>query len=721
MRVYAPQLRSRNDDAALVRRLQSGDERAFEEIFKRHRTALLSYCRHMLSNRDEGEDALQQTFVKAHRSLLGGTAPRELRPWLYAIARNCCLTAIAARRPTAQLQEQTPSFAGLSEEVSRREDLRELVAGIGRLPEDQRSALLLSELDDLSHAAIAAIVGCEVSKVKALVYQARSSLLADRDALGTPCLEIREQLSVARGGELRRGPLRRHLRLCEGCRDFQLALGAQRQSLALVLPVAPGAGLAVAILGHGAAAHTAAAAAGIGHASGVGVGATSGTGLGGSGAAGATGTAGATGAAATGGAGFAASGATGLAASGAGGGAGLAASGAGATTTALGAGAGTSIGVGASAGAGGGAGIGALLGGGLVTKLAVGGAVVVLAAAGAATVHNREAHASPRGARGVLRAQLAATEIATETGGDRTAAEIADSSSALVPGSPTTALAVATDGTGPGDSLGLASLAEPAGLDSSDPLFTSTGALMPGGASAAGSPATPAASNLGAAGSTTDAQGKGVSGSALAAARAERRAALRRRRELLRRTALLRRKAELRRERALLRRERAQARRSRRKALKSKHAVKPPAPAPAPVVTPAPVHTHRHKAHTPTESTPAQSSTSAETTGTGTGSKSKAASGTGTGMTGEETTGDAPTKPHSTKHPVEPKTESPTKTEQPSKEEKPTKEAQSTESKEAKNKEAQPTNLRDAPEVTGVDVHSSPTQTQTGGTHNASS
>jgi RNA polymerase sigma factor (sigma-70 family) len=336
MRVYGPQLRSRNDDAALVRRLRSGDERAFEEIFKRHRAPLLSYCRHMLSSQDEAEDALQQAFIKAHAALCGGTAPRELRPWLYAIARNCCLSAIAARRPTAPLEEQTPSLAGLSEEVSRREDLRELVAGIGRLPEDQRSALLLSELDDLPHAAIAAIVGCEVSKVKALVYQARSSLLADRDARNTPCLEIREQLSVARGGELRRGPLRRHLRLCDGCRDFQLALGAQRQSLAAVLPVAPSAGLAVAILGHGAAAHTAVAA----------------------------------------------------------GGGGLAASGTAATTTtAVGAGAGTSVGVGASAGAGGGTGIGALLGGGLITKLLVGGAVVVLATAGAATVHNREAQA----------------------------------------------------------------------------------------------------------------------------------------------------------------------------------------------------------------------------------------------------------------------------------------------------------------------------------------
>ena len=213
----------------------------------------------MLGNQDEGEDALQQAFIKAHQALLSGTAPRELRPWLYAIARNCCLSAIAARRPTTPLADHTPALAGLSDKCASARTCASSLAGIGRLPEDQRSALLLAELDDLDHQAIATIVGCPVSKVKALIYQARTALIADRDARSTPCQDIREQLAVAHGGELRRGPLRRHLKLCVGCRDFQLALSAQRQSLAAVLPVLPSAGLAAAILGHGAA-HAAGAA-----------------------------------------------------------------------------------------------------------------------------------------------------------------------------------------------------------------------------------------------------------------------------------------------------------------------------------------------------------------------------------------------------------------------------------------------------------------------------
>ena len=239
------------EDAELIGRVRAGDERAFETIFKRHHAPLLSYARHMLANQDEAEDALQQAFIKAHRALLGETVPRELRPWLYAIVRNCCLSAIADRRHTVELDEGTANLAGLARAVHEREDLRELLADIGRLPEDQRSALLLAELDDLSHQSIATIVGCPVSKVKALVYQARSALIADREARNASCRDIREELAVARAGELRRGPLRRHLRLCVGCRDFQEALVTQRRSLGVALPVLPSAGLAAKILSHG--------------------------------------------------------------------------------------------------------------------------------------------------------------------------------------------------------------------------------------------------------------------------------------------------------------------------------------------------------------------------------------------------------------------------------------------------------------------------------------
>jgi RNA polymerase sigma factor (sigma-70 family) len=404
-------------DARLVRRMRDGDERAFETIFKRHHAPLLSYCRHMLSSQDEAEDALQQTFIRAHRALLGESPPRELRPWLYAIARNCCLSAIAARRSTDELDERTPSLGGLSEEVHEREELRELVGDIARLPEDQRSALLLSELDDLSHRAIADVVGCPVSKVKALVYQARTTLMAEREARSASCRDIREELAVARGGELRRGPLRRHLRLCAGCRDFQLAVEAQRQSLAIVLPVLPSAALAARILGHGAlhAAASTSAVAGTGAAAGGGTGVV------------------ATGGAVTG-------------------------------TTAT---AGTAAVSGTSASA--------WIGGGLVAKVAVGGAVAALATVGAVAIPHRLWHPSRHIAQGATHsgARSASTVVAATDGGVASNAAFASTATGLSQGS-----AAAIQGTSPAGSfeLGLSGLVSPAaGLEAA-----ATGALPAG-------------------------------------------------------------------------------------------------------------------------------------------------------------------------------------------------------------------------------------------------
>jgi RNA polymerase sigma factor (sigma-70 family) len=276
-----------HDDERLATLVRSGDEAAFEALYERHHASLLAFCRHMLGNREDGEDALQQTFVRAHRALDAGPTPDAVRPWLFAIARNRCRTMLAARREGAvAIDDLERGFDGLAEDVRRRAELRELVADLGRLPDDQREALVLFELGDLSHTEIAATIGCPPGKVKALVFQARTALIAERDARGTPCEEIRDQLEVARGGVLRRGSLRRHLRQCDPCRAYRVAVTRQRAKLACVLPVVPTAGLKAAVLagaGVSGGAGTSAAAAAAGEALSLGAAAT------GAGAAAATG------------------------------------------------------------------------------------------------------------------------------------------------------------------------------------------------------------------------------------------------------------------------------------------------------------------------------------------------------------------------------------------------------------------------------------------------
>ncbi|MFL5819437.1 MAG: RNA polymerase sigma factor [Solirubrobacteraceae bacterium] len=269
-----PSWRRLGSDEMLVAGVRDGDERAFEAIVDRYDRPLLSFCRHMLGSREEGEDALQQTFLGAYRDLVSSTKPIRLRPWLYAIARNQCLSILRARREKLPLDDAEPATDGLAAEVQQREDLRNMLVDLARLPDDQRAALVLAELGSLSHAEIAATVGCPREKVKALVFQARGSLAASRRARETPCSEVRQQLATLAGGALRRGPLRRHVRQCAGCRAFEAEVRRQRRAMAVLLPVVPSAGLKTSIL----------AGAGLGGGGGAVVGAGALGGLGGGGA-----------------------------------------------------------------------------------------------------------------------------------------------------------------------------------------------------------------------------------------------------------------------------------------------------------------------------------------------------------------------------------------------------------------------------------------------------
>ena len=249
-----------------------------EVAFERHGPAILSFCRHMLGSVQEAEDAVQHTFASAYRTLLQDDRPIRLKPWLFTIARNRSLSVLRARREPAAELHDIPT-AGLSAQVEQRAELRDLLSDVRDLPEEQRAALLLAEVGDLSHAEVAEAIGCEVNRVKALVFRARSGLIERRDARETPCDEIREQLANLRGGSLRRGELRHHLRVCPGCRDYREQVKRQRLLLAAALPVTPSLGLKSSVLsalglGGGSAGGGGALAGSLGLASAAPVGAT---------------------------------------------------------------------------------------------------------------------------------------------------------------------------------------------------------------------------------------------------------------------------------------------------------------------------------------------------------------------------------------------------------------------------------------------------------------
>ena len=250
-------------DAELVRLVRLGHEPAFEQIYDRHHRGILSFCRHMLGSRDEAEDALQHTFIAAYRDLRGSDKPIHLKAWLYTIARNRCLSMLRARREQVAIEDFEPSTDGLAAQVQQRQDLRDMLRDLQRLPDDQREALVLSELGALSHEEIAMTLGVRKEKIKALVFQARESLASSREARNADCREIQQQLSVLRGGSLRRTQLRRHLEGCPSCQAFKDEVQRQRAAMAIILPVVPSAGLKSGVLGAAASAGAGALGAGV--------------------------------------------------------------------------------------------------------------------------------------------------------------------------------------------------------------------------------------------------------------------------------------------------------------------------------------------------------------------------------------------------------------------------------------------------------------------------
>jgi RNA polymerase sigma factor (sigma-70 family) len=147
------------------------------ELFERHGATVLGLCRVLLRNEHEAEDATQQTFLAAYRSLLNGGEPRHAAAWLATIARNECWS-IAARRMREPLGDTEPE-GSLPDPViaaTERADLRELWRAIGALPRRQRTAILLREFSGLSYDELAVALGVSEPAVESLLFRARREL-----------------------------------------------------------------------------------------------------------------------------------------------------------------------------------------------------------------------------------------------------------------------------------------------------------------------------------------------------------------------------------------------------------------------------------------------------------------------------------------------------------------------------------------------------------------
>jgi RNA polymerase sigma factor (sigma-70 family) len=174
-----PALRAQ-PDRRLVKLVREGYETAFEEIVRRYRKPLDRFAAAIVGGRSE--DVTQDAFSKALLALRGTTTEIELKPWLYRIVRNTALNEIRdAPPPTEELGEAIPGGRSAAVEFERREEITELMERLRALPEPQRAAIVMRELEGLSHEEIAAALGVSGGAARQAIYRARLSL---RDGFG---------------------------------------------------------------------------------------------------------------------------------------------------------------------------------------------------------------------------------------------------------------------------------------------------------------------------------------------------------------------------------------------------------------------------------------------------------------------------------------------------------------------------------------------------------
>ena len=266
------------NDRRLVRRAARGDSDAFAAIFRRYEQDLYRYCVAILGDSQDAQDALQNTMVKALRSLPGERREVELKPWLYRVAHNESIELRRRGRPSEPLPEELPAVAAsLEETTADRVRLRDLLADIAELPERHRGTLVMRELAGLDFEEIGAALDTSPGAARQLLYEARRGLQQMSEGREMECDRVTALLSDQDGRVARRRDIRAHLRDCPECRRFADGIRSRSETFAGIAPL-PAIAAAAMLKGAltGTASGGAATAATGGGAAGVGGGAVGG-------------------------------------------------------------------------------------------------------------------------------------------------------------------------------------------------------------------------------------------------------------------------------------------------------------------------------------------------------------------------------------------------------------------------------------------------------------
>jgi RNA polymerase sigma-70 factor (ECF subfamily) len=188
-------LTGNSDFRRLVRQCLTGDQGAMLALVERFQGQVFGLCYRMLGQRQDAEDAAQETFVRVLKNLHRWDPEREFQPWLLTIAGNRCRTALAARRrrPASELIEELVADEEPGREAGR-QLAEELHLALADLRPEYRQAFLLFHEQELSYADIAAAMNVPLGTIKTWVHRTRRELihkLRERGAIGEGRHELR--------------------------------------------------------------------------------------------------------------------------------------------------------------------------------------------------------------------------------------------------------------------------------------------------------------------------------------------------------------------------------------------------------------------------------------------------------------------------------------------------------------------------------------------------
>lgn len=181
-------------DAALMVRFRNGEEEAFDALVEKFKGPVFNFICRQIGNMNEAEDIAQNVFIQVAKSAPRYEASAKFTTWLFTIARNLCLNEFRRRQrhPLQSLDETfgddpdaapaqiaDASSRAPSVEASEKELQKHVLAAIHRLPENQRTAILLCRYEGLAYDEIARVIGTSVSATKSLLHRARESLKED--------------------------------------------------------------------------------------------------------------------------------------------------------------------------------------------------------------------------------------------------------------------------------------------------------------------------------------------------------------------------------------------------------------------------------------------------------------------------------------------------------------------------------------------------------------